>query len=246
MTTNGPIPEPDLRGWAAAVLELPRDATPNQVRVALLRCLPDEDFVLPYRNHQAALFLLRPQDGGECALRQGQAAYDEEDRLRIEVEAFAAEFFRLAVPERRQRWHALRSRTTFCPPLHMRVASLENGLDIELESVSTKETRELAGRLAEMFVVLPAARAVRRRALLREAAASAAQWQAAARQIRKQAPAVAALAPHLVEELASCEQRARQQQQRAATLGKRPLHRVAAISPENAPASGGPRAPRAG
>ena len=54
-----------------------------------------------------------PATGAEPVLRQGQAHYDEEDRLRIEVDEFAAEFFKLDVAERRRRWQELRSRCAF-------------------------------------------------------------------------------------------------------------------------------------
>jgi hypothetical protein len=210
------MPEPDVRGWAAAQLELKPDVTPEQVRTALLRRLPEDDFVLPYRCQQAALFLLRPADGTERILHQGQALYDEEDRLRIEVDAFAADFFKLAGPERRRRWQELRGRCAFCPPLAARLDGLEKGLDVALDKVAATEMRDLAERVGDLFVLRPAARAVRRQELLSEMGSSAGRWQAAARQLQKQAPTVAALAPGLVDELATWEQRRQQQQRRAA------------------------------
>jgi len=215
-TTSNATPEPDVRGWAAAQLELKPDVTPQQVRTALLRQLPEDDFVLPYRCQQAALFLLRPADGAERILRQGQAPYDEEDRLRLEVDAFAAEFFELALPERRRRWQALRGHCAFCPPLAARLEGLERGLDVAPEKLAATEMRELAERVADLFVLRPAARALQRQELLRALATNGVRWQAAARQLQQHAPPVAALAPGLIEELASWEQRRQQQHNRAA------------------------------
>jgi hypothetical protein len=221
MTTSSAASEPalpDVRGWAAAQLELKPDATPERVRAALLRRLPEDDFVLPLRCQHAALFLLRPADGAERVSRHGQAPYDEEDRLRLEVDAFAAEFFKLALSERRRRWQELSGRCAFSPPLTARLRGLERGLDVALEKVAATDVRELAERVCDLFVLRPAARAVRRQEVLREMGTNPARWQAAARQLQTQAPPVAALALVLVEELANWEKRLRQQRKPAAPL----------------------------
>jgi hypothetical protein len=205
MTTEAPLP--DLRRWAAVQLELKPNTTPEQVRAALLRRLPEDAFVPPYRCQQAALFLICPADGAERALRQGQAAYDEEGRLRIEVDAFAAEFFKLALRERRQRWQELRGRCAFSTPLTARLEGLEKGLDVALDNISATAVRELAVRICDLFVLRPVPRAMQRQELFRDMRMNAARWQAPARQLQKQAPQVAGLAPVLVQELAGWKKR---------------------------------------
>jgi len=218
LTTSNATPEPDVRGWAAAQLELKPDATPQQVRAALLRQLPEDDSMLPYRCQQAALFLLRPADGAERILCQGQASYDEEDRLRLEIDAFAAEFFKLAIPERRRRWQALRGHCAFSAPLIARLEGLEKGLDVALEKVSGADLRELAERVCDLFVLRPAARAVQRQEVLHEMGTEHARWQGAARELQIQAPAVAGLAKTLLEEIATWEERWQRQRKGAVKL----------------------------
>jgi hypothetical protein len=209
---------PNLRGWAAAQLELAPDAAPAQARTALARRLAEDDFVPPYRIQQAAVFLLRPATGAEAVLRQGQAQYDEEDRLRIEVDEFAAEFFKLGVPERRRRWQELCSRCAFAPTLIGWLGGLERGLDVPLTPLAGTPMSELAEHLGALFVLRPAARAARRLELLAEMRNDIPRWQAAARQLQSQAPRVVALGPTLVEELANWDRRLQQQRKRAGAL----------------------------
>lgn len=209
---DGPVP--DLRGWAAAQLDLKPDAAPAEVRAALLRQLPEDDFVPPFRRQQAARLLLAPADGAASILRQGHVLAEEEEHLRTEVDAFAGDFFKLATTERRQRWQELTARCAFSPPLAARVHGLEKGLSATVPVSASEDVRSLAEQVCDLFVSRPVVRAARRQEMVREMRLSVARWQAAARQLRSQAADIAALAPALLDELADWEKRLQQQRKR--------------------------------
>lgn len=202
-----------LQGWAVAQLDLGRDAAPAEVRAALLRRLAEDDFVPPLRRHLAARILLDPAYASAAALRH--VSGEKEDRLRTEVDSFAADFFKLQPAARRQRWQELTACCAFTPPLAARVRELEEGLVVIPPTTGdAPDVVALAEHVCELFVLRPAARAARRQELLREMEPSVARWQAAARQLRSLSPAVAALAPHLLNELADWEAWLQQQRRR--------------------------------
>jgi hypothetical protein len=213
-TAMSPAPDtalPNLRGWAAAQLELAPDAAPAQARAALVRQLIDDDFVPRYRTQQAALFLLQPATGAELLLRQGQAHHDEEDRLRIEVDEFAAEFFKAEVPDRHRRWQQLREECAFCPRLSNRLESLRNGLGVTLPQTDDKLLNDLIRYIAESFPSGLTGKAVRRLELLKPIE-DLTVWRWIVERVARlehELPDVMALAPDLVSDLASWEKRLR-------------------------------------
>src|SRR5215472_17203152 len=80
--------------WAAEQLELSPDASPEDVRAAWLRRLPEEDFVPRAELQSALASLLRRRPEGNWEARADEAAsLAEEESLREEVETFAGQFW---------------------------------------------------------------------------------------------------------------------------------------------------------
>jgi len=236
----GEIPDrplPDLRPWAARVLELEADAPARELRAAFMLRLEQEDFVSPWREQQA-FHVLRSQSERPVrqALELGGIAEEEEDRLRDEIGQFADEYFSLGEEERRQRWEALWKQCVWNPALSAWLRGLERGLGVaSLREETTglgeppAHRNELAELVAGVFVARPNLRGVRRRVILDRARQDRAAWAAAARAVQTAAPELAALEPHVFSRLLAKSKRRRQ--------GKRaPLPGTAA--PAGEPASG--------
>jgi hypothetical protein len=200
--TGSPRDEPATR-WAAEELGVAAGAAPDVVRGAFLRRLAETDFVPP----PAALRAYRHLAEGRPLRAENACAEHvllaEEDRLRTEVEDFAEQFFTLAPPERRQRWLALTERCRWSPPLAARLLGLEAGLGVDLSEVPDADplAARLARQVGELFVLRPADRAQRRRAFLARMGGEADAWERAARRLDESHPAVASLAPELLDRL---------------------------------------------
>ncbi len=196
---------PARRRWAAEVLGVRESASPAEVRRAYLGKLRECEFVPP-RSWQQALRVLV----GDPAPAESDVEWliEEEDRLRAEVVSFAEEFFTLPVAQRRERWDALLSQCRDVPPLAARLQALNAGLVVESRALPADQP--FAGRLAEHMLEsfpLPApARAAARQRFLRRIEESAADshkpWEQAARYLRAEWPALAALDDGLVRHVA--------------------------------------------
>jgi hypothetical protein len=211
MTTGtNPDVSPARRRWAAAVLGVSEDASRTEARRAYLRKLPDSDF-LPPRCCQEALRVL----AGRPAAAESDEEWlvEEESRLGAEVASFAAEFFNLPVPQRRQRWEALLSGCRDVPPLVARLQALKAGLEVENRVLPADPPLlgRLAGHLLEAFPLPPLARAASRQEFLRWLEGSPAEshklWEKAVRYLRAEWSALAALDDELVRHVAELRSR---------------------------------------
>jgi hypothetical protein len=235
MTAGLPdTPPADPRLWAADHLGLDPDTPPREARAAFLRALPESDFVPPETWHEAVRVLSR---SGAAGPPGAQALADFEEWLRDAVEEFAADFFRLPAAARRQRWQELVRRCTWSPPLSARLWALEPGLDIDRTRQVTGHPRaaSLANHVYDLFVLRPADRATRGRAVVDVMRGEMAEWEAAARHLQDKYPAVAALEPGLVGRLAHWSLR----RQRAARKRQRQSPVACAPTPAPAPSKGG-------
>jgi hypothetical protein len=229
-----------LRRWAAEQLSVPETANVAEARTALLRCLPECDFVPPPPWLRAVAILAGRQLPGAGG-RAGEAAvwHEEAQRLRDEVEAFAEQFWTFSIAERRRQWEQLRSTCAGVPALNARLERLERGLDVRPAQPDGDGPLvvELVSGLPQLVVLRPAERANRRRALLRAAENDMAGWQSAAFRVQSWYPSIAELEPTLLAELALGGSR-RQERARMVQDLFRPRRRVV----ENtAPAPEGPK-----
>lgn len=209
----------DLRAWAARQLGVAPNTGEDEVRHGFLRRLPDAEFVPPWEEQGAAAVLT-----GRSPTRTTRlvAAREEEVRLRVEVEEFAAEFFMLPPAERKRRWLALSEACTFTVPLTARLYRLGAGLDVELPAERCTPVGQLAGYVAELFVLRPAERAFRRQAILQQIRADPACWERAAQQLRKQHADVASLENDWILKLAARSKRQAQESKGLQRLARKP------------------------
>lgn len=221
---------PDAGAWAAREVGLPPDATPDEVRAALLCEVTREGFAPPPARQRAWQVLCAPT--GSPPPCPPEALVAEEGRLRDEIDDFAASFFTTPVGARRQRWRELSALAAFSPPLAARLAALEPGLDLDVRpgGIGNPRTEQLASHVAGLFVLAPAARAAQRQAVLRGMQGDIVGWEEAARQLQATLPALAELEPTLLSSILGW----RGQQQRLAKLreargqaGRRPAARPA-------------------
>ncbi|MFO0970476.1 MAG: hypothetical protein U0793_33440 [Gemmataceae bacterium] len=192
MTTETPS---NLSGWAHRKLVLMPPANPDHVRRAFVERLVRADFA-PQPDHQAAWLLLRDTTLPAGSFLLEEALVDAELGLRREIDDFAREFFSLVPAKRRARLDFFRSCCAEQPALLTRVNSLASGINIRLDSFRGDDTvAELAGRIAELFVLPPAERAARRRELLY---APPPGFAAAAQRVEARQPELAGLEPLLI------------------------------------------------
>jgi hypothetical protein len=224
--------------WAAREVGLAADATPGEVRAALLREVTRAGFVLSPARQQAWQVLAAPPAAARPRPPGMLAA--EEVRLRSEVDDFAASFFATPVGARRQRWQALAAECAALPPLAARLAALGPGLglDLRLSDIGNPRTAQLASHVAGLFVLGPAARAAQRQAVVRALQTDIAGWEETARQLQAVSPALAALEPSLLTSILTW----REQQQRLARVraARPPLAPRQAARPAARPAAPAP------
>lgn len=190
--------------WAAETLGVADDDSAG-AREAFLRRLTATGFV-PTTAWRAAVTALTdklaPSDGGVGAdASQFESAAE---RLREEVESFAARFWSLPPPDRRRKWQVLSEWCRDSPALAARLRRLKAGLDVEADAGAHGDGRvpDLTRELKELFALWPTQAGSRRRAFLRRPPPPASEWEAAAAVIRDEMPAVAALDKTLIRELA--------------------------------------------
>jgi hypothetical protein len=192
-------PAGDPRAWAARLLGVQPDVTPDEVRALFRRRLAEEDFLSPPTWQQAVAVLTGAE--APAAVRLA-AAFEEEERLREEVEAFAVRFFGYAPEERERRWQELADRGGFAPALAARLEQLKPGLAIDpVTGGNGDRADQLAGHVLELFVLRPSERAFRRRVLSQELRQDLTGCRKAVRQLRERYPSLAALQKEWLDEL---------------------------------------------
>jgi hypothetical protein len=234
--TTGTSPDAGAaaRRWAAQCLGLSENASSAEARRAYLRKLRESDFLPPCSLHRA----LRILDGKRASVEPDEEwLLEEEGRLRAEVASFAEAFFTLSVSQRRQRWEALLSQCQHVLPLSARLQALKAGLEVENPGLPLDESLrgQLAEHLLQSFPLPPLAQAVCRQAFLRRiedpaAAADRKAWEKAARYLRAEWPAFAALDGELVRHLAKLRRQLKRRSK---------MHRCSERNPQAASAGSG-------
>ena len=127
----------------------------------------------------------------------------ERDRLRDAVETLAERFFDLPPTERASQWQALSAEVASDLRIGLRLEALRPGLHLEVQNIAPDAPllESLARGCCELFVALPAERARRRRALLRELNDAPYQLRVAAQSLAERWPEIASLAPDLMRQI---------------------------------------------
>ena len=210
------------RRWAANVLGISPGASTTQAQVALLRKLPEVNFVPPSAWKPALKVLKSEIPNPPFEILSGDQVFLSEQRtLLLQVESFAEEYWKLDSPRRRQRWHELYASVGHLPPLRARLRTLKAGLLLPL--VTSESDRpgvmELVGHMQKLYVLGPTHRPVRRFEILREMEPAMVRWEKVARQLRGDFRDVIFLDPDLIDSLISW----RSEKKRLARLRKRLL-----------------------
>jgi len=199
---DSPPPPSPFQRWATDQLGLPPTATAGAARTLLRDRLRDEDFVPPLRWQQAVQVLGEKRAPGQ--LPPATVLHDEERRLDEVVSEFAGKFFTLPVDERRARWQELLDQGLAQPLIQQRLRALEPGLKVVPQPVTGGPAcEELAEQARELFTLHGTMKAVRRQAFLTRARPRIAEYERAAQQLARNAPAVALPEPLLIEYLAN-------------------------------------------
>ena len=189
--------------WAHALLGVPREASADSTRMAILERLEASGFAPPIADRQAISFLIDPPD---CRLAVEDAAAlcaVMEGRLRAEVESLTAQFFELTPADRRQRWQQLAQLCEPLPRLRLRLAPLERALEIQIAGVAEDETMQaLVERVCKLFLLPPGAREAQRHDWLDAMVAEGDAWKRPARRLSQRHPRIAKLDSDFVLALA--------------------------------------------
>jgi hypothetical protein len=190
---------------AAEILGLAPEATPEAARMAFLRRLQEAQFVPGKDEIEAFAILAGRTVPRSRVLEAAEAA--QAVQLAGRVEAFAADFFSLAVPERHARWTQLVAACQGHGHLERRLRQLEQGLTLTRDDArdDASQTATLAAHCRELFVLPDRRRALRRQELVEQLRAGcdaeAARWARTAKALRRSHPAIARIAPEFVDAL---------------------------------------------
>jgi hypothetical protein len=204
-----PVSTHDLKNLAARRLGLPEPSsanTPEAVRSAFLRRLSEADFQ-PVPADVGAFLVLSGRQGGERTRLEAELRRQDEERLDVEVETFAAGFFDIPVGQRRLKWALLSKSCLGNSRLSARLNGLEAGLDVDPAVVHdpTRGVDALVSTIFDLFRLDPRSRTrlrqIRASALRADREKSGLFLTMAARRLKERFPRVAALAPELIEQL---------------------------------------------
>lgn len=219
MTTGTRIDPADreFRRWAADQLGTSPDAPATAARTAFCSLLRDADFVPPDEWHSAYRVLAVDANAASAtAFGDPNIARDVQDRLRLEIDEFASEYFNLEPAERRNRWGELQVRAASFKSLVNWLDALAPGLDIR-KDMTLNGPPQLIGLFEAVlrnFVVRPIEAAWHRQRFIEECQPEIGAYQYAAQQLQKRYPALAALAPDLVTQLATWSKAQREREAR--------------------------------
>lgn len=188
--------------WARSQLGVSPDATLEDLRSAFWRRLGEQPELPPEELRVAFDYLQR------CATGPVPMAYPElflraeENRLRRDVESFAAKMFHLPPAQRRQRWSELREQCQGWSVPLARCEALQRGLDVDLAALDREkpDVAALGQLLCEMSIQVPSRRAVMRQQIRDLWKDEPYLSSRAAKRLRSRHPKFAALDPGLVEE----------------------------------------------
>jgi hypothetical protein len=204
---------PDMRQeerdrWARETLRIPLETPEKEVHALLLDRLEEADFVPSPDWSQA----IRQLAGAAPRRVLRPSTYDaflahDEERLRDEVDAFAARFFDSPPSERRQRWAGLLARCEWSAPLEARLRWLEVGLDVVWPKCNfpSDDVRLLIEHVGEAFVLSPGHRDALHRDFWRKIAKKgsvSSVWRHVVHLVRKSYSDVARLDPEFLDALA--------------------------------------------
>jgi hypothetical protein len=194
--------------WARDQVGVPPEAPLPEVRTRFLAAVERENFVPDESLDRAFRTLRWEAEGVIDAEDPPEFLQAEESELHDDVEAFAAKMFSWPMAERRQRWADLYRRCEYSPRLRARLERLAPGLDVELnaadESGRQMHVETLTRYAAELFPLRPAARAARRHAILGALHKDEIKpWRKAAQSLKNRNPTLAALAPDLIDQVAT-------------------------------------------
>lgn len=228
-------PTDPLRQWAANLLGLPPDTTRDEARTAILRRLPEEQFLPPTDWRSAWDVLATPPS---AAMPSSPIAwYVEDGQLRRQLAEFVDKFWEHELVERRQHWQELLDRAAEHPLVVARLRRLEPGLDVSAATVGDEPTAELAAEVRAQFVLPVTAAATRRRRFLERVRGQPRPWLQAAHRLRAERHDLARLTPDLLKEVLALTRRAFAQARRVRSRVFRALMTPLGQSP-------GPAAPR--
>ncbi len=194
--------------WARDQVGVPPSASLDEVRQSFFAALEDENLTPDEILDRAFRTLRWEAEGIIDAEDPPEFLAAEECDLREEVDKFAAEMFSLPTFQRRERWSDLHQRAAYAPRLQARLEILAPGLDVDLGPLAGGDGEmhllTLARYAMELFPLRPTARAVRRHTLLQTIHKDELKpWRKAAQALKKKYPHLAALAPELIDPLAS-------------------------------------------
>lgn len=177
--------------WACGVFGLKREASPQDVRGAILSHLDDADFMPPVGWRQAIRRLCdskTPQAGPEY----GYDAFREarENDFAEEVDRFATEFFALPPGPRRVKWTQLLKQVAEFPRLRARLSSWQPGLEAESVTPDGPQEAILVERIRRLFLLKPGDQDAQRRQWLESMTGD---WQTVVRRVRAKCPRLAQL-----------------------------------------------------
>lgn len=188
--------------WARQTLGLAGDD--SQARRKFLERLEDEELIPPEDLVQAWKAIEEQSQGLIYLEEPAGFKQQDADQLETDVDAFAREFFTLELRARIARYGELYDRALHALKARGRLKLLARALKLDAAALlqGRLELQQELGRwLCELFVASPLDRPKRRAEMLREIEPQRAAWGLAARQLKKQLPAVAALDRALIAQI---------------------------------------------
>ena len=147
----------DVREWAADVLKVGPEATPEVITAAFLQRLSDDDFS-PAPEAAVAFDVL---SGSSRADGEASQVWQVgvESLLREQFAQFTERYFSLPPAERWQIWKSLWERTEVFPALRLRLVRVQEGLRISAPDAALFKNAtagELLGLMQQCYVATPA------------------------------------------------------------------------------------------